>query len=1049
MSLARASFFAGAIMGISQAHAAWNKAIRDKFYSSESDGKNVYLDLDDRVFEGIGASFADPANGTKTALIRAVRDDLWFGAGKAELLENIYTVSRNWITKIKVDPAHVDIEAPPMLGFLAVSVLAAERMGSEAKGKGQHGANAYYPVLADMLGLQEDSRLKHSFKAHYLELWKMLHDWLDLTGNRFGYPTAYSVSHRYIGAAMSQALVRDIDRKKLPNIFASYNLEPGSRLDPETIETVFDHAVHTSTAHGLTRAFQDMWGRDWIRPGLLTVLAEDLAGWDGTHTLDEKKTRESLNLNRARIYVEESSNGFGAKKANFSLAVNLPASSPISHISLAGETTVPLNFWRLGDKAIIPISEIGLANPVALLEAIIGLTAEVGGPWNRSPEAIVVLELSTDRTHWLEVSQVSLGRTYRILVRQGLAISTDVDKHIAENALGDYSRKELAGSEGTWICYDQVQLGLPSQVITRLGSISPKAVSQLRFEGGITLPSAGTNRAWLTSCAPRLIFTHFEEADLQVDVLSLAESTTEEPFKSWSATGHTLAVDLDGLHLRDGRYAIAAKVNGVPVREAMFRLHSSKAPDARALLTAPQLAHDASASAYQFATRATVATDWLAEGFVSGFSVGLESDDDRAGLDAIDGLKSWGVEPEAEDSAATATLPLVQAPADSCLFTGVHYWEIESNDAKTHKWNQGTCRRCQSVALFTTRYWVAAKAKTQKEQAALLSKPVFGAETSALGAEPASHENDKEVATNKSAAVQWPVAIELVRTAVHGSYAWLVQSLQALATDQWSSDQIAATLENLGHIEMERGNGGWPKRWALSAPQIIQRDTELHLLGNWPPSQLARIAHLFKKPAGGYHIAKVSLDDFDEIVEKLGDFEWGLGHPTDFSLCLPPLSAVRGADTSDEGQLKARNQNRKVIPAYSALAKFNLQSKLWSAAESIAGPGAYRLDTKSGRQYGFVDDRDIQEHVMLPGSASFVKWLAINLDGGKSGTPIKYSPSQETLALAQDMPLFGLYSRALLAGKGAQELFNFDKRWRVYSNVSPETANDLYTALLS
>jgi len=43
-----------------------------------------------------------------------------------------------------------------------------------------------------------------------------LNSWLDSMGGSRGLPTAEAIGHRYVGIALSQALIRDADRQLLP-----------------------------------------------------------------------------------------------------------------------------------------------------------------------------------------------------------------------------------------------------------------------------------------------------------------------------------------------------------------------------------------------------------------------------------------------------------------------------------------------------------------------------------------------------------------------------------------------------------------------------------------------------------------------------------------------------------------------------------------------------------------------------------------------------------------------------------------------------------------
>jgi hypothetical protein len=122
---------------------SWNVAIRDVAYEFENAGKSVYLDLDDEVFDRILRHEA-LAGKTKTDLYTDVQAILNFNASADLVLESLRIRSRDWVYRaIKAKDAD---DVPPMLAFLAVTVAAAEEMGS-----GETDANAYYAHLCRLL----------------------------------------------------------------------------------------------------------------------------------------------------------------------------------------------------------------------------------------------------------------------------------------------------------------------------------------------------------------------------------------------------------------------------------------------------------------------------------------------------------------------------------------------------------------------------------------------------------------------------------------------------------------------------------------------------------------------------------------------------------------------------------------------------------------------------------------------------------------------------------------------------------------------------------
>ena len=117
-----------------------------------------------------------------------------------------------------------DVEPPPTLPLLAVTVLAATAMESA------DGVSVldYYTRLRDELvpggGSQWRSRLGDNF-AEVAKAWLELHSWITLQGRR---STIVENPHPpYIGYPLSQALIRRADQNALTRFWKDAGLEPG------------------------------------------------------------------------------------------------------------------------------------------------------------------------------------------------------------------------------------------------------------------------------------------------------------------------------------------------------------------------------------------------------------------------------------------------------------------------------------------------------------------------------------------------------------------------------------------------------------------------------------------------------------------------------------------------------------------------------------------------------------------------------------------------------------------------------------------------------
>ena len=171
-------------------------------------------------------------------------------------------------------------QVPPALGLLAVLTLAAEEMQHD----GEFGGNAYYPRLFRVLCLYEgkrQSRLKTAYRKHAEELWGGLNEWLSAADGRLGLPTAYALSHRFIGLPLSQALVRSADRREFPLMFHRFGLPPGGEISPADMVRLIDNWLEMRPCP-VSRSLESLWRRGQARERIANVVAIELRSWDGT-----------------------------------------------------------------------------------------------------------------------------------------------------------------------------------------------------------------------------------------------------------------------------------------------------------------------------------------------------------------------------------------------------------------------------------------------------------------------------------------------------------------------------------------------------------------------------------------------------------------------------------------------------------------------------------------------------------------------------------------------------------------------------------------------
>ena len=168
------------------------------------------------------------ADRVEETLAEVVSKTLRHDAGPAAIFERHMVRMRRWVRGGRSD-------VPPFLALLATFCIAAEQM---AAGDGMS-SNNYYGRLRSVLGW-DPTRLaaRQGYQRVAERLWGELNRWLiELDGLR-GLPTAYALSHRYVGLTVSQALIRSADHERLKEFFRQYGFAPGADVAPSDLVLV-------------------------------------------------------------------------------------------------------------------------------------------------------------------------------------------------------------------------------------------------------------------------------------------------------------------------------------------------------------------------------------------------------------------------------------------------------------------------------------------------------------------------------------------------------------------------------------------------------------------------------------------------------------------------------------------------------------------------------------------------------------------------------------------------------------------------------------------
>ena len=195
-------------------------------------------------------------------------------------------------------------------------------MGSE----GGFSTNAYYPRLQGNLGLSDKKIVEESYRKVATTFWTTLNLWLDkFLKSKRGIGTAYSISsHKYVGLALSQALVRSVDRKKFPKLFRENNFAPFTSLVERDMQNVIDGWMkkedsYFSSYRNPSKPLKKLWEKEDAKIRIASIACRELELWDGTVRTGQIDEEQLSKLDfQVRLEVFESS--FPTSQINFNFS---------------------------------------------------------------------------------------------------------------------------------------------------------------------------------------------------------------------------------------------------------------------------------------------------------------------------------------------------------------------------------------------------------------------------------------------------------------------------------------------------------------------------------------------------------------------------------------------------------------------------------------------------------------------------------------------------------------------------------------------------------
>lgn len=1007
----------------------WNEAFSHVVFTADKAGRPVYLDMDEDVLQTVATEAGVDPSRAVDELVAAVRGTLNLDISAGPVFAQHTKRLGAWRRRLRTDRDEDGRQAPPVLALLAVLTLAAEAMCRDS----DHAANAYYPRLRGLLHVDDPRqarRLETAYRREAENLWRGLSEWLSAADGRFGLPSAYALSHRYVGLPISQALVRAADRQRFLQMFSTFGLPPGAEVSPADMERLLDDWIQQRPSP-VGKNLESLWQRGQAHERIATVATIELLNWDGS-TGEQEDSDGHLD---GEVMLFCRLRRFPRPRFEVSFVADfrrLP--HPRSLIVLSAESEPTIDVVPVSGARVQPAQASEL-DPASLVEGVLNLAdpAESGRKASRRPRCVVPLRHDQFLNAYVECERVQLGEDAMLLVKDDRNLPKAVRETLQLIARPGFREETaLTGLPTGWTLYTDVQIMTSPDTDpgrSDLNALVPILSSQLTLAGGLKLP--GRMRKWSSLDPPevRAVVQDANSITVRMTPLYDGDGPMTRP-TAWTSEDPTLVVDLAEQKLPDGDYELSLVARNKIVQQTTLRLRSSNTPDRLSWQTAPRLVHDFDNDPLAV-LRAASAPEPGAKTAVCGpYATPLHRM--PSAQTGVSPGNIWWDSPKPRAGPPPAPIAIALPDPTSCVVTGAHWIKLPTFYGRpTSATVSGTCERCGLVKRFPARYSARRFAEWSGRRPKQNSKLTVDV----------SH-----LPEIKQRRANWDAAFDSLVHVGGGAYALLERvALQVEGTSLFVDD-FTRGLEVRGDLEIQRAADLTPEAWEVSPAYLAEVTNGTYALtGSW--TQHAR--HALKEQvfnAGGSvyaapgglgrtcHIVNgVNPDQLETIaasVDSAGEVRHAATRLLDL---LPPLSEIEAA------------LPRIPLPGARRILKFHVPSASWVPVASAAAPGAYRLEAAFLTTDIFRTAKDVDCGDAALGTVQLTKHIA----AGHHGRPLlAYLESERALAvpLGADLPV--LYGRAAVLCSGRLPTPVRQKRLLVYHDV-PQFVADRLTHLLS
>ena len=1006
-----------------------DSAICQHFFHTGNEGRPVYLDVEPDELDSCGTLLGLEPGDFQDKLVSTTRRLLYLDEPGTPVLRRFENANRNWFKSLRAarQIRGERVPPPPTLGLLALFVIPAEQMGSDGGRGGSH--QRYYPVLKDLLDIPESTRKRFetSFAETVEDLWRGLNAWLESEDGRFGLPTAFSLSHRYVGLPVSQALIRETERRQLHRMFAQYGLGPSDPIANEEMQEILDEWI-SQIRSPATRQLQKLWKSQENRAQLSAIAVTELTAWDGYGFEQYGDAQKRISsAHKCWLYLADRPISLFESETAFGVAIK--GSDALSESQFTFETTtqpLEIQLKTLRDGLMGFDGDDYSIDTSSLLEGKITLSAE-DDERSRLPRDIIPFEFDSLCNAWVESDSMELGGSYRVLVADRfLGKALPILETIGAKKL---EPSPLNGAPEGWLAFNNFQPVVPPEMESlesqdyHLSALRSRPVKKMALTGGLRLP--GRIQRYSLDAMPSIVVVSDASLPLTIKITSQDLTVGGDQFTYRSPeAAPPYSLDLEPLISFAGDFELLLEAGNSPVQAISLRLRTSAEPDPQGWENFDDLVHRAGDPLWPL--RAIPADE--DDGTIVAGAVSFGENRELADVNLT--LASGFAEPSGE----SATRQLVSAPlipADSCVITGKHNFVFPTFDGSySTGWMWGECKYCSSRKRAPTNHNGAVKMKTRKAQAPAALTP---RKPNASEMNLSFHAGSLEVSVDAAA--------DAVVYLGKGTVATLNQISRQCENSAIFAADFLRNLENLALIEVARNRDLDPVSFEVGPTvAITTAENAIMLVGPW----VAQNKALARKAAEGqgaqwleYETGAVTVSSI--MGMELGQLESVFGENIDYAERagleilgkLPGLSEIGAAL---ERRSYVRNTNTSA---------YDVSSARWvDISARLDAPGAYLESIGYRRQYLFRSIKDVADNQAAVADPYLVKHLAMQLHGRSL---VQFDEINATLSVPLGCDIPGLYGRATVLEGGV--LPSVESGRLVYQGISEYFAEQLINKL--